>query len=190
MTRTPDDAVEAKVMDAARRTLSTSRTLLDRRAPACNTRKPPLVLSFYALPSSDTGIGCNCSPCRIAGSKLRFAYRLCHADSRMPLRPRRISSSDFCSRAGRWRGRDATFDIRLPVHPAELCSPRYFMPEKAMSGLAENDSIELVFTMHPLEREFQIYPWIRAYAVIAIRRVAHRPHPLFEAAVSRTRRLF
>jgi hypothetical protein len=172
MNRTPEDLVEAKVMDAARRTLypptpditaAVMDRLHDRRRPLLITfsRAAAILLLAFAvvlltvpearaavLSLLRVGSVTLVRETPIPAPTLDLVPTVLMLDGRTTLEAARQS---------------LPFDLKLPAYPQDLGSPDHvFVPDDESSVLVwmEGDIIRLVLTMHPLDRQMsKYYPW-------------------------------
>lgn len=196
MNRTPEDLVEAKVMDAARRTFypptpdlagAIVRRLNHRRLPLLITlsRAAAVLLLAFAVilltvPEARAAV---LSLLRVGGvtllretpipaPTLDLVPTVLLLDGRTTLEAARQS---------------LPFDLKLPAYPQDLGNPDHvFVPDDESSVLVwtEGDAIQLVLTIHPLDRPMsKYYPWTETGTRVNGEYAAWltEPHTLFDS---------
>ena len=196
MARTPEELVEAKVMDAARRTLypptpdvsGVVMRRLGRRKPSVSSvlarAAAILVLVMAALFVTVPEVRATVlSLLRIGGVTL------------LRETPTPAPTLDIVPTVLMLEGRTTLeaaraslpFDVELPAYPPELGSPDHiFVPDDSSAAFvwSEAETIALVLTMHPLDREmFKYYPWAETGTLVNGEYAAWltEPHTLFDA---------
>lgn len=172
MTRTPEELVEAKVMDAARQTpypptpdiAAVVMRRLEQRKPSgiitlARTAAVFILLLaalFVTVPEVRAAV---LSLLRIGGVTL------------LRETPTPAPTLDLVPTVLMLEGRTTLqaaratlpFDIRLPTYPLELGSPdQIFVPDDSSAAFVwmDAETITLVLTIHPVDREmFKYYPW-------------------------------
>ena len=196
MTRTPEDLVEAKVMDAARRTpypptpdvSSLVMRHLERRtsrlamtlARVAATFILLMAVLFVTVPEVRAAV---LSLLRIGGVTLLRAT------------PTPAPTLDLVQTVLMLNGRTTLevaraslpFEIRLPAYPPDIGSPDHvFVPDDSSIVMVwmDEQTIALVLTIHPVDRQvFKYYPWAETGTLVNGEYAAWltEPHTLFDA---------
>jgi hypothetical protein len=196
MTRTPEELVEAKVMDAARRTLYPPTPDISAAVTRrLQHRKPPLVLTLARIAAvlalMLAALFATVPEVRAAMlSLLRIGAVTLVRETPVP-----ALTLDPVSTVLMLDGRSTLaaarenlpFDIRLPAYPPDLGSPDHvYVPDSSSAVLvwAEEETIRLVLTIHTLDRGmFKYYPWSETGTRVNGEYAAWltEPHTLFDA---------
>lgn len=196
MARTPEELVEAKVMDAARHTQypptpDITQTVMRR----LNRRNPPV---STALARAAAILALAIAALFVTVPEVRAAVlSLLRVGSVTLLRetPTAAPTLDLVQTVLMLDGRttlDAAraslpFDVLLPTYPPDMGNPNHiYVPDERSIVMVwtEEETIRLVLTIHPLEREmFKYYPWEETGTRVNGEYAAWltEPHTMFDA---------